>query len=1267
MNPGAFVMAGGGAGGGGGGNGGDGSGGEQGADGNKGGEDGTGGGAGAGACGTGSGSGCGSHNPSVSRGDPVDVATGKVKTDAVVELLFGGPILLEFARSYSSAACDRDVGLGYGWNHTFGHQLQVRRGAIRLWKADGAFVDFPLLEKGASAIGGRAYELVRSGDGYVLDYGDGLLRDFVASEADPRLFRIATVRDSHDCRVALRYERDRLVEITDSVGRTVRFGQSARGRITTIDGFDPLRKSWVRFAEYRYDEHGDLIESVDADGFQRAYRYEQHLLTFQQTPMSAQFHYAYDGEGRCVETWCSEPYGRDLSLADTVSELLADGSAAKGTFHCKLLYASNDDGNYTECADSLEVQRFFSNGFGSIDKAVTGGGVDSRVYNRFGQVISHTDALGGAWITSRDERGRPVELIDPLGHTTSIIRDDQGHVVEVSHPGGGVTRYHRDAKGCVLGMVDPMEATGSFTYDQRGRLISETTALGATRSHSFDAYGNLVSTERPDGGRWRYEHDGFGRVTATVNPEGARIKYRYSARGDVTSVTDENGNVRSYQYDGMRNITSVTLAHGATYKFAHAFPDRLYQKVKPTGEVTKLRYNREGILVEVHNESGRVHHYAYSATRQLARTTGYGGREQQFEHDLVGRLTAVKEAAGTTFFEYDAAHRMIARVETDGSSTTFGWDPAGELVCAQNADARIELVRNAVGDVVQERQTHDGETVTVDIEVDGAGFRRSLRSSWGYHVRNERTAMGDREIIALDDDTTIRRSFDLLSLERERRLPGTGTIASTYDKMGRLAVRNISPQGEAPRAAGEPQWIGGIPAKHASMFDWSPADELATIRDSHRGQIDHDYDLHGRLLSMGVAGGDKEKFNYGPTGNPHNAAPSHTSQYGPSDEVTDWGDKTFVWDDDGRLTDKFEGGKTGRHWRYEWRPDGLLAAAHTPDGKHVTFAYDPLGRRLSKCVTDAAAKTRTTTRFVWSEEQVIEERTVVTAADGSETISGREYCHRELSTAPLAHADVTYADDGEKLGRTWYHYSNDPFGFPMDVVDQDGEIACRLVRKAYGAAEVESGARTTTPFRQPGQYADEETGLSYNRYRYYDPEVGQFISADPTSLSGGLNLYAMGVNPVSWLDPFGLTAQSDEARRLQQGTDNPRNGTSSTCGSTCVAVGLLSDDTEVRTQNNNGKTPSIAVRDPSEVSRSPGRLEGGLTSETFTPTTATRNPDTACHHAEQRMIKVAEEVKGRKIVAVSATNNCCDKCKAALIKHNKNINITDPNGNQVHP
>ncbi|HZZ80445.1 MAG TPA: RHS repeat-associated core domain-containing protein [Gemmataceae bacterium] len=68
--------------------------------------------------------------------------------------------------------------------------------------------------------------------------------------------------------------------------------------------------------------------------------------------------------------------------------------------------------------------------------------------------------------------------------------------------------------------------------------------------------------------------------------------------------------------------------------------------------------------------------------------------------------------------------------------------------------------------------------------------------------------------------------------------------------------------------------------------------------------------------------------------------------------------------------------------------------------------------------------------------------------------------------------------------------------------------------------------------RFQGQQEDAETGLHYNRYRYYDPAMGRFISMDPIGLRGGLNVWRYGPNPTQWLDPLGLTGSDASGRPL---------------------------------------------------------------------------------------------------------------------------------------
>ncbi|MEM6290963.1 MAG: RHS repeat-associated core domain-containing protein [Myxococcota bacterium] len=98
----------------------------------------------------------------------------------------------------------------------------------------------------------------------------------------------------------------------------------------------------------------------------------------------------------------------------------------------------------------------------------------------------------------------------------------------------------------------------------------------------------------------------------------------------------------------------------------------------------------------------------------------------------------------------------------------------------------------------------------------------------------------------------------------------------------------------------------------------------------------------------------------------------------------------------------------------------------------------------------------------------------------------------------------------------------DHLGTPLCLTDDAGALVWQATTDTYGHCTVTAGDPALCPWRFPGQYQDPETDLFYNRFRYYDPHVGTYISRDPIGLAGGLAVHGYVDDPLGWVDPFGL-------------------------------------------------------------------------------------------------------------------------------------------------
>ncbi|NVZ95738.1 RHS domain-containing protein, partial [Pseudomonas sp. D6002] len=149
-----------------------------------------------------------------------------------------------------------------------------------------------------------------------------------------------------------------------------------------------------------------------------------------------------------------------------------------------------------------------------------------------------------------------------------------------------------------------------------------------------------------------------------------------------------------------------------------------------------------------------------------------------------------------------------------------------------------------------------------------------------------------------------------------------------------------------------------------------------------------------------------------------------------------------------------------------------------------------------------------TTEFFWQGEKLIAEHN----ADHHQS-----YLYEPNSFRPLALLKGYGPEDAKP-----FHYQLDHLGTPQELTAPDGEIVWSAHYRAYGQIAKLDVNTVTNLLRFQGQYFDPESGLHYNRHRYYNPDIGRYLTPDPVKLAGGLNGYLYVPNPTGWVDPLGL-------------------------------------------------------------------------------------------------------------------------------------------------
>ena len=1112
-------------------------------------------------------------------GHPVDVATGRMMTDHV-DFELPGAMPLTFKRIYSSGCANRQGPLGHGWSHSLDQAVWLERGKLVYLGAEGREIELdtfdfpdhvapvgqvifePINRLTLKVLGQRRYEITTA---------SGLTHEFAPVEgaSGARRFwsRLTRIRDRGGNAIELDYDRRGCLQWARDVGgRQVGFEHDREDRLIGMKLPHPTAEGWLPHTRYAYDTHGDLVQVTDPLGHAWRFKYKGHLMVEETNRNGLAFYFAYDGFGEdayCVRTW------GDGGIYDHVIDYDKMG---------KVTYVTNSLGQTTT---------YKLNVVGCVVKVTDalGGSVATEYDERTLRKVKETDAVGGETRWEYDARGNTTKVTGPDGAVVEIAYDGHDQPVRAVDAMKGEWRWGHDERGHLIGRVDPLQRRVQFQWsaeeagrDGSGRrwlgqadgsgddprrprrLVGLTDPAGQQTKLGYDAHGNVASLRTPDGAQTRWQYDRLGRCVAVIDAKGNLQTREYDPLGRVVRVSEPDGNLRELEYDPEGNVVHARdKLHDV--RFTYRGMGRLASRTE-AGTTVGFSYDTEEQLRAITNEHGSVYAFELGATGQVQVERSFDGIRRQYVRDKAGRVTKVFRPAGLeTEYAYDAGGRVVAVKHSDGSAEGYAYRADGELVEAKNDGGTVSFERDILGRVVREAVGDDW----VASDYDALGMRARIRSSKGLDQRIQRNAVGQmigvRATTPADEGTgpsrpksrpgeaiweaTVRR--DALGLEIERTLPGGVQSRWDRDNVGRPVKQEV--------------WSAGTFRK-AVQYTWDVDDRLKMVIDATRGPIRYEHDRLGNLAAATYVDGRVDLRMPDAVGNLFRTAARGDRKYGPAGQLLearkpDGSTTRYDYDAEGNLVSKVEsdaGGVVVGTWTYAWNGAGMLSAVERPDGETVRFAYDALGRRLSKTFGVSV------TRWIWdghvplhewvesggaaaepasdlspSDERKLDE---VAARRRQAALAARPpqgppvaltllppSLDRGTREAPITWLfdPETFAPMGKLVGNARYAIITDHLGTPTTMYDAAGTEVWSASIDIYGNLRDIAGDKQACPFRWPGQYEDPETGLYYNRFRYYSPDSGHYVNSDPIGLVGGVELYGYASDPGIWIDPLGLS------------------------------------------------------------------------------------------------------------------------------------------------
>jgi len=758
--------------------------------------------------------------------------------------------------------------------------------------------------------------------------------------------------------------------------------------------------------------------------------------------------------------------------------------------------------------------------------AITADGVNQRLVTAYRSAES-------AVLTTPDSADI-ASVLPPVGQSKIFLTDAFAALREVLNPLSEYARYVRNAQEQV---IEAYDSTGYKTYAwDGGRLMQEfTPSTGKVVYTQWNTATNRMTRQYGNGTveiKYFYDPSGF-RLDSTKTTTQPATRFTYDSRGRILTVTDPKGHVMRTTYDANAWLNRDSVNQGSRHTVFRydAVAGRPSTVERPGGRVDSTFYDVLNRAVRTAGPLGYQVSYVFGDSLNLTQLTDPRGQTSHVEKNLVGWDTVVVDPLGhTSRYEYDKVGHIKRWTNRRGQLTQFDYDGSGRLTSRILSDNRITNFLPAAGKLTAvNNESSDTTRWTGDTM-----FEIAVRAGIKYTVRSNYDTTARDYLVAVwsPGDNALDVTYDLDSAGRTQRVIPWGMNPDTLSRAPDGVLTGLKwhgawsetlqfrPGGDLARSILNPfylqylgsdfvqdtvgrtkQWIQGAGAefenygydargrltafsRYAASSPCPPTDTLSEFGTACTN--------NGQLLTS-------DGFTYDAAGN----RTDKNAIVDAANRLIRFNGDTMVYDADGNLVRRYRiTDTTAFNQRLYWNSAGQLDSARSTvlgSTNTTRFGYDGAGRRVRKTTGS------NTIQYVYSGARVVAE------FDGNGNLS-RRYTYLPGMDNP--HAVYN--------GAVWRYFITDGTGNVRGIMNSTGNTVEASYRYLpFGDTLSTAGVGNINYLRFGGRELDPETGLYYNRARYYDPKIARFVSEDGGSLSAR-NRYSFAANdPVNGRDPTG--------------------------------------------------------------------------------------------------------------------------------------------------